>query len=162
MANVEEDEAGRLRAFRRRFGRAFDSREGEPAPAQVEGGLTDAPAEAPTATQEDDGLVKEIIKRDARKGAKSEGQRKSIKGEDAEAEARVELSSGRSPPSAAVKGQKEAESTGQGMGTTAGWGEDFGEGDNLMDLISSYGVSEEQQRQQQGQTATKEKGGKRR
>lgn len=149
MANVEEDEAGRLRAFRRRFGRAFDSREGEPAPARVEEGVAAAPAEAPTATREEDGVVKQVVRRDALMGGKSEGKGKAADDADAEAEAKVEMSKDRPPPSATLKTQKEADPESQGMGATGSWGEDFGEGDNLMDLISSYGTNEHAQKTQQ-------------
>lgn len=164
MANIEEDEAGRLRAFRRKFGRAFDSREGEPAPARVEdaAAAAGAPSEAPTATQEDDGVVKGVFGRDARAGAKSEGGEGGVAAAETAADVESEVGKTSSPPPAALKTQKEAEPTGQGMGTTGGWGEDFGEDDNLMDLISRYGTNDHAQKlqQQQAQTSSKTGGGK--
>ena len=159
MANVEEDEAGRLRAFRRKFGRAFDAREGEPAPAKVED--LNAPSSAPTATREEDGVVKEVIRSDARAGGKSEGRGQASSGVEAEAEARDEQTSDRPPPSAAVKTQKEAEEGGQGMGTSAGWGEDFGEDENLMDLISSAGMATGRVKEEKAKAPAKGKGKKR-
>ncbi|KAB8532586.1 hypothetical protein FH972_025531 [Carpinus fangiana] len=42
MANVEEDEAGRLRAFRRRFGRGWDARSAE---GEESLSVADAPVE---------------------------------------------------------------------------------------------------------------------
>ena len=157
MANIEEDEAGRLRAFRRKFGRGFDSREREPAPAQVEDAPEGFAPQAPVATQEDDGVVKEVIRKDAGKGAKSEDRRQAGIRTEPDAESQEALGGVASPAPAAAKTQKEAQPDGQGSATTGGWGEDYGEGDNLMDLISSYGTENQakMQKQQQGQTISK-------
>ena len=155
---MEEDEAGRLRAFRRKFGRAFDSREGMPAPVQVDSvdqGPSKTPEvalmDAPPATQEDDGAIKVSMRR-------TEKDQNEARAQLNEATAQGEGVVGADkPPSAAAKQQAEADPRGQGLGTTAAWGEDFGEQDNLMDLISDAGKglsklsgSEAVQRESQG------------
>ncbi|KAL9055042.1 MAG: hypothetical protein Q9162_003807 [Coniocarpon cinnabarinum] len=136
MANVEEDEAGRLRAFRRKFGRAFDAREGMPAPAQTEESGAD---DEVVGTREEEGTMMEIRAGDARRGRKSEGRVSRQEDGDVEVDGKI---GGDRPPAAAGKQQKEADPAGQGLGTTQAWGEDFGEDDNLMDLISSAGKEE--------------------
>lgn len=120
MANVEEDEAGRLRAFRRRFGRAFDSAATEPSASQ------------PSAAPENEAASK--AQSDAAEGKrerKSESPSPSLDGG---------VPGASREPSAALKTQDGAAPRGAGAQTTrdSGTSDDEEENDNLMDLLNSY------------------------
>ena len=116
MANVEEDEAGRLRAFRKRFGRGWDARSEaldepmaeEDAEREMVGGETPAEqGEGGVTVQEGVGVRVDAMKR----GEKSEGRQ----GRD-------------------EKGRIQSKSE---------WSDEAEE--NLMDLIGSFGVQGEKQ-----------------
>lgn len=122
MANVEEDEAGRLRAFRKRFGRGWDA-EG----AREEGALGLQMPEAEAVTEE----VKVGVKA-------SEGL-----GE------RVEVRTAREKGEKVPRGQEEV---GVGrrrreeddmLVSASEWSDE--EEDNLLDLISSFGKQAEKE-----------------
>jgi hypothetical protein len=112
MANVEEDEAGRLRAFRKRFGRGWDA---EGARDEMEGlGL-----QAPESENDEVGVdASEAL------GERVEVRTKRERGE-AMSEGEEELGTGR-------------RRTGDDEVASASTWSDEGE-DNLLDLISSFG-----------------------
>lgn len=112
MAAVEEDEAGRLRAFRRRFGRGWDASSSSPSGSGVTSSLgVEAPGTVKTAEE----AVPLPGDRVAERGGK-EGVRR-VEGE--------------------VEGPASAQGeVGRGEEAKGAWGP--GE-DNLMDLISEFG-----------------------
>lgn len=154
MANVEEDQAGRLRAFRRRFGRAFDSSfddDNNNDDDDAMGSARQAAADADVSQAE----------RKARADIAT-----ATSGMDDGAAPSTTPSTGTPPESAASKTQTEASLHGQGLGTTSssGWNMDSSDEDanqkanetesrkaqeddqdNLIDLISSYSGGEAEQ-----------------
>lgn len=121
MANVEEDEAGRLRAFRRRFGRGWDARSEE---------LGQAPA------REDVRRVEAVGERAAMEGsaAGEEGATGVVEG--------VGVRTGGMERGEDSEGRQGRDEEGN-VRSESGWSDEAE--DNLMDLIGSYGVRGEKE-----------------
>lgn len=129
LSNVEEDEAGRLKAFRRRFGRGWDARSaGGGGGGDAEGMRGDVPRSRERRTGGEGDPVDDskgppaAAQRDAPLGEATRGVWQAVEGRGGRAgeESRVERDRGRETADQAREEEQEEE-------------------ENLMDLISSYG-----------------------